>query len=68
MTRVGLVLRPELPPEVIAEAARHADRSGINEVRLREDCCHGAFAIPAAVLTTTDHVECRHRRSADTAA
>ncbi len=57
MTRFGVVLRPELPPESIVEAARLADSAGVDEVWLWEDCFFsGGIATAATVLVSTDRV------------
>ncbi|MEU3471373.1 LLM class flavin-dependent oxidoreductase [Rhodococcus sp. NPDC006774] len=57
MTRIGVVLRPEVPPEAIVEAARAADRAGVDEVWLWEDCFFsGGMSTAALVLASTDRV------------
>ncbi|WP_338887931.1 LLM class flavin-dependent oxidoreductase [Rhodococcus sovatensis] len=57
MTRFGVVLRPELPPESVVEAARAADSAGVDEVWLWEDCFFsGGIATAATVLASTDRV------------
>ncbi|MDJ0393648.1 LLM class flavin-dependent oxidoreductase [Rhodococcus sp. G-MC3] len=57
MTQIGVVLRPELPPETIVSAAREADKAGVEELWLWEDCFFsGGIATAAAVLAATDRV------------
>lgn len=57
MTRIGVVLRPELPPEMLMAAAREADRAGVDEVWLWEDCFYsGGIAAAACILASTERV------------
>ena len=57
MTRIGVVLRPELAPEDLVEAARAADRAGVDEVWLWEDCFYsGGLSTAALVLASTERV------------
>ncbi|KQU61063.1 oxidoreductase [Rhodococcus sp. Leaf278] len=57
MTRIGVVLRPELAPEAIVEAARAADAAGVDEVWLWEDCFFsGGLSTAAMILASTDRV------------
>ncbi|MFI8568401.1 LLM class flavin-dependent oxidoreductase [Rhodococcus sp. NPDC078407] len=57
MTRFGVVLRPEMAPEDIVDAARAADTSGVDEVWLWEDCFFsGGISTAALVLANTEHV------------
>ncbi|OZC68549.1 LLM class flavin-dependent oxidoreductase [Rhodococcus sp. 15-725-2-2b] len=57
MTRIGVVLRPELAPEDLVDAARAADRAGVDEVWLWEDCFYsGGLSAAALVLANTEHV------------
>lgn len=57
MTRIGVVLRPELAPEDLVEAARAADRAGVDEVWLWEDCFYsGGVSTAALVLASTERV------------
>ena len=57
MTRIGVVLRPEIAPEALVEAARAADRAGVDEVWLWEDCFFsGGLSTAALVLASTDRV------------
>ncbi|MGA9870766.1 MAG: LLM class flavin-dependent oxidoreductase [Rhodococcus sp. (in: high G+C Gram-positive bacteria)] len=54
MTRIGVVLRPDLPPETIVDRAREADEAGVDEVWLWEDCFYsGGIATAAVVLAST---------------
>ncbi|WP_206488956.1 LLM class flavin-dependent oxidoreductase [Rhodococcus sp. KRD162] len=57
MTRIGVVLRPEIAPEALIEAARTADAAGVDEVWLWEDCFFsGGLSTAALVLAHTDRV------------
>ncbi|MGB2722052.1 MAG: LLM class flavin-dependent oxidoreductase, partial [Rhodococcus sp. (in: high G+C Gram-positive bacteria)] len=57
MTRIGVVLRPELAPEDLVAAARAADRAGVDEVWLWEDCFYsGGLSTAALVLASTERV------------
>lgn len=57
MTRIGVALRPELPPENIVAAARAADEAGVDQVWLWEDCfLSGGISTAAAVLASTDRL------------
>jgi alkanesulfonate monooxygenase SsuD/methylene tetrahydromethanopterin reductase-like flavin-dependent oxidoreductase (luciferase family) len=57
MTRFGVVLRPELPPETIVDAARAADTAGVDEIWLWEDCFFsGGISMAATVLAVTPRV------------
>ncbi|OZF46796.1 LLM class flavin-dependent oxidoreductase [Rhodococcus sp. 14-1411-2a] len=57
MTRIGVVLRPELAPEDLVEAARAADRAGIDEVWIWEDCFYsGGLTTAALVLANTERL------------
>ncbi|MDV6231079.1 LLM class flavin-dependent oxidoreductase [Rhodococcus cercidiphylli] len=57
MTRIGVVLRPELAPEDLVEAARAADRAGVDEVWLWEDCFYsGGLSTAALVLANTERL------------
>lgn len=57
MNAIGVVLRPELPPEAIVAAARAADEAGVDEVWLWEDCFFsGGIATAASVLAVTSRV------------
>ncbi|WP_415973190.1 LLM class flavin-dependent oxidoreductase [Rhodococcus sp. 077-4] len=57
MTRFGVVLRPEIAPEVVVELARTADDAGVDEVWLWEDCFYsGGLSTAASILASTDRV------------
>ncbi|OZF35792.1 LLM class flavin-dependent oxidoreductase [Rhodococcus sp. 14-2483-1-1] len=57
MTRIGVVLRPEIAPEALVEAARAADAAGVDEVWLWEDCFFsGGLSTAALILASTDRV------------
>src|SRR5262245_11572433 len=50
--RVGCVYRPQFPPERLAQAARIADRAGLDELWLWEDCfLTGGLATAAIALS-----------------
>ncbi|MGV8875375.1 MAG: LLM class flavin-dependent oxidoreductase [Rhodococcus sp. (in: high G+C Gram-positive bacteria)] len=52
--RIGVVLRPELPPEAIIDAAAAAEAAGVDEVWLWEDCFYsGGISTVASVLAST---------------
>ncbi|MGC0366229.1 alkanesulfonate monooxygenase SsuD/methylene tetrahydromethanopterin reductase-like flavin-dependent oxidoreductase (luciferase family) [Rhodococcus sp. 27YEA15] len=52
--RIGVVLRPELPPEDLAELAAFADQLGIDEAWIWEDCfLSGGVAVAAQILAST---------------
>ncbi|HEX2314370.1 MAG TPA: LLM class flavin-dependent oxidoreductase [Thermomonospora sp.] len=54
MTVLGVVSRPQLPPERLAEVARAADDAGLEELWLWEDCfLQGGVASAAAALAWT---------------
>lgn len=51
---IACVLRPQLPPEELAGAARAADEAGVRELWLWEDCfAHGGIASAAIVLSNS---------------
>jgi alkanesulfonate monooxygenase SsuD/methylene tetrahydromethanopterin reductase-like flavin-dependent oxidoreductase (luciferase family) len=51
---VACVLRPQIPPEELAAAARTADDAGVDELWLWEDCfAHGGIASAAIVLSNS---------------
>jgi len=57
MTTLGVVCRPEFPPERVREIAVAADDAGVDELWLWEDCFWGGgFAAAAAVLGWTRRV------------
>jgi alkanesulfonate monooxygenase SsuD/methylene tetrahydromethanopterin reductase-like flavin-dependent oxidoreductase (luciferase family) len=54
MTTLGVVCRPEFPPERVRDIAVAADEAGLDELWLWEDCFWGgAFTAAAAVLAWT---------------
>jgi alkanesulfonate monooxygenase SsuD/methylene tetrahydromethanopterin reductase-like flavin-dependent oxidoreductase (luciferase family) len=54
---LACVLRPQLPPEELAAAARAAEEAGVNELWLWEDCfAHGGIASAAIVLSNSSTV------------
>lgn len=55
--RVGCVFRPQLPPEMLAAAARAADAAGIDELWLWEDCfAYGGISTAAIALANSDRL------------
>ena len=57
MTRIGVVLRPEIAPEALLDAARAADAAGVDEVWLWEDCFFsGGISTAALILASTERV------------
>jgi alkanesulfonate monooxygenase SsuD/methylene tetrahydromethanopterin reductase-like flavin-dependent oxidoreductase (luciferase family) len=57
MTTLGVVCRPEFPPERVRAIAVAADDAGVDELWLWEDCFWGGgFAAAAAVLGWTERV------------
>ncbi|MGI8868326.1 MAG: LLM class flavin-dependent oxidoreductase [Mycobacteriales bacterium] len=57
MTTVGAVFLPHLPPERLREVARAADRAGLPELWLWEDCFReGGIASAAAALAWTERL------------
>ncbi|WP_243059245.1 LLM class flavin-dependent oxidoreductase [Nocardioides sp. SR21] len=57
MTTVGVVLRPQLPPEAVRAVAEHADAAGVDELWLWEDCfLEGGPTTAAAVLAWTSRI------------
>ena len=54
---LGIVVRPELDPESLAEHARRAERAGFSELWLWEDCFReGGISTAAAALAWTGRV------------
>lgn len=54
MARIGVVLRPEIAPESIIEAAKAADEAGVDEVWIWEDCFYsGGTSVAATILAST---------------
>lgn len=57
MTAVGVVFRPQSPPEELLGVARHADASGVDELWLWEDCfLEGGLTTAAMALAVTERV------------
>jgi alkanesulfonate monooxygenase SsuD/methylene tetrahydromethanopterin reductase-like flavin-dependent oxidoreductase (luciferase family) len=57
MTDLGAVFRPQLPPERLRAVAELADRSGLDELWLWEDCFReGGISTAAAALAWTERV------------
>lgn len=55
MTRLGVVFRPQLPPERLVPVARAADAAGLDDLWLWEDCFfESGIACAAAALATTE--------------
>ncbi|QUW79858.1 LLM class flavin-dependent oxidoreductase [Streptomyces mirabilis] len=57
MTVLGVVFRPQLPPERLRDVARAADDAGLEELWLWEDCfLEGGISAAAAALAWTERV------------
>ncbi|MGW1589641.1 LLM class flavin-dependent oxidoreductase [Streptomyces sp. NPDC002386] len=57
MTGLGVVFRPQLPPERLREVARTAEDSGLEELWLWEDCfLEGGVSTAAAALAWTERL------------
>ncbi|MEW2291678.1 LLM class flavin-dependent oxidoreductase [Streptomyces sp. NPDC006743] len=57
MTGLGVVFRPQLPPERLRSIARLADEAGLEELWLWEDCfLEGGISTAAAALAWTERV------------
>ena len=57
MTDLGVVFRPELPPEQLRAVATAAEEAGLAELWLWEDCFkEGGIAAAAAALAWTDRL------------
>jgi alkanesulfonate monooxygenase SsuD/methylene tetrahydromethanopterin reductase-like flavin-dependent oxidoreductase (luciferase family) len=57
MTDLGVVFRPQLPPERLRDVARVADEAGLDELWLWEDCfLEGGIASAAAALAWTERL------------
>ncbi|MEU6555977.1 LLM class flavin-dependent oxidoreductase [Streptomyces sp. NPDC046915] len=57
MTALGVVFRPQLPPERLRAVARLADSTGLEELWLWEDCFReGGISTAAAALAWTERV------------
>ncbi|MFJ9725474.1 LLM class flavin-dependent oxidoreductase [Streptomyces sp. NPDC101209] len=58
MTALGAVFRPQLPPERLRAVAELADRSGLEELWLWEDCFReGGVSTAAAALAWTERLK-----------
>src|SRR3954468_12644122 len=57
MTALGIVFRPPIPPETLRAAADTADRSGVDELWMWEDCFdEGGISAAAAALAWTERL------------
>jgi alkanesulfonate monooxygenase SsuD/methylene tetrahydromethanopterin reductase-like flavin-dependent oxidoreductase (luciferase family) len=57
MTSLGIVFRPQIAPEKLRPVAEAADRSGLDELWLWEDCFdEGGISSAAAALAWTDRL------------
>lgn len=57
MTTLGAIFRPQLPPERLKSVAQLADRAGLEELWLWEDCfLEGGISTAAAALAWTERV------------
>ncbi|TLS45111.1 LLM class flavin-dependent oxidoreductase [Streptomyces montanus] len=57
MTALGVVYRPQLPPERVRSMARVAEDSGLEELWLWEDCfLEGGISVAAAALAWTERL------------
>ncbi|MFE3957149.1 LLM class flavin-dependent oxidoreductase [Nocardia sp. NPDC059091] len=57
MTTLGVVFRPQQPPERLRDVVRAADESGLDELWLWEDCfLEGGIATAAAALAWSERV------------
>lgn len=57
MTGLGVVFRPQLPPERLRDVARVAEQSGLEELWLWEDCfLEGGVSTAAAALAWTERL------------
>ncbi|WP_415939084.1 LLM class flavin-dependent oxidoreductase [Streptomyces sp. 039-1] len=58
MTSLGVVFRPQLPPERLRAVARAADGAGLDELWLWEDCfLEGGVSAAAAALAWTERLK-----------
>ncbi|CAL9464528.1 F420-dependent glucose-6-phosphate dehydrogenase [Streptomyces sp. enrichment culture] len=58
MTGLGVVFRPQLPPERLRALARLADDTGLDELWLWEDCfLEGGISTAAAALAWTERIK-----------
>ena len=57
MTRLGVMFRPEWPPEELLDFARGVERDGLDELWLVEDCfLAGGLTMAASALAVTSSV------------
>lgn len=57
MTTLGVIFRPHVPPERLRAVAEAADRSGVDELWLWEDCFdEGGISAAAAALAWTERL------------
>ncbi|MET8134589.1 LLM class flavin-dependent oxidoreductase [Streptomyces sp. NPDC005251] len=57
MTSLGVVFRPQLPPERLRALAREAEEAGVEELWLWEDCfLEGGISAAAAALAWTERL------------
>lgn len=57
MTTIGVVFRPQNPPERLASVAKAADRAGVGELWLWEDCfLESGIATASAALAWTERL------------
>jgi alkanesulfonate monooxygenase SsuD/methylene tetrahydromethanopterin reductase-like flavin-dependent oxidoreductase (luciferase family) len=57
MTALGIVFRPQIAPEKLRAVAEAADRSGVDELWLWEDCFdEGGISMAAAALAWTERL------------
>jgi len=57
MTSLGVVFRPQVPPERLPAVARAADEAGLEELWLWEDCFwHGGVSAAAVALASTERL------------
>lgn len=57
MTRMGVIFPPDQPPERLRAVAQAADRSGLDQLWLWEDCFkESGIATAAAALAWTDRL------------
>ena len=57
MTRLGVMFRPEWPPEELPDFARAAERDGLDELWVVEDCfLAGGLTMAATALAVTERI------------
>lgn len=62
---LGIVFRPEYPPEELPGFARRAEEAGFDELWLWEDCFFaGGIASAATALAETEHISVNSGRAA----